>query len=1139
MRLNFRQGLVTYQKDLHGQPKYLSAANSPANFVTLVVAPTPLTITFAHGTTDYLATFDTTVESAWGPLVPGVDNWLYWEMDPITAKVHQGITTLQPVFNSLEPARIQDQSWFDTSTTKMRVWQAQSQKWVERIRVFAGKAIGGSNREMTMYSYGSQVNLNTDSTPGYVMLDSQLRPLRTSLGELVTTGSDVRIKNTIGTAGVLALPTNAYIPVMAGEAIPAMSLVYFSAADTVSLASSDPALITKRTPVGIVQEALAQNEVGILTQIGDVVYDQWDWTGHIGQAVYTDSVGRITTNRPAGLMAYRVGFIKNKNTIIFGIDAETEPQVYQAAESHLIVNGLSPIITTDTINPIGERVVNVSIQPAIANYQDGYMTAAQAQQVNNVAAQMASVNQKILDLDAGKANLVHTHTIAQVDGLQAALNSKFPIDGNFDNRYSLLSHNHDGRYAFLVHTHPISEIDGLPARLLTKMERATGLISFNRVFTNVDSTGSVDIGTGENLIQALEGKANSVHTHSIVQVIGLQSALDGKANTIHIHTIDQVVGLQIALDGKANVLHTHTIAQVDGLQSVLNGKSDVGHLHSISDVTGLEGELTGLSAQINNKTLISLTDVAVTAPTPGQSLLWNGSKWANGTPAPGIKVYSNETTSYFTNGMMVRGTDGSIIVTATNQTVPNGDNVTTIDLSASLRKLTDVEVDLSLALGQVLTWNGTKWVNKAMSTGSVSLRELTDVNLGDVADNSVLAYNSLSSMWRSIELTLGTLTDVSLGTPETGETLVYDTPSGAFLNRQLTLPELAGVSLTNLSVGQTLTYNGSNWINQTPSTGVTRFANLEDVSLTTLGSGQVITWNGSRFTNTSPSALNGITLAQLSDVSVGSQVIGSLLGWNGTSWSPRPSVIGLPAGGTTGQMLVKRTNGDGDTQWANSPIGLPAGGSVGQVLSKTSNVIDGASEWVTAPTGVPLGGQTGQVLTKPNDQASSALWMAAPIGMPAGGQGGQVLVKNTNATGDASWQMIPRNTNTTYMFQTHADAADSITRGELLEDMWVEVFADETRGGFGTLYMVANSALTFMRFVETAAYVGYAPAEIPTNSMLGMMAFADAVGSTQVYLHAPISQPGDVWREYVSDTETLLKFHGLDGVIRTKTESWT
>jgi Phage tail repeat like len=103
---------------------------------------------------------------------------------------------------------------------------------------------------------------------------------------------------------------------------------------------------------------------------------------------------------------------------------------------------------------------------------------------------------------AGKANVSHTHAIADVTGLQTALDGKQAT----------------GSYAAATHTHAISDVTGLQT--------------------------------------ALDGKAALSHTHTIANVTGLQAALDGKqasgsyAAASHTHAIADVTGLQTALDGK-------------------------------------------------------------------------------------------------------------------------------------------------------------------------------------------------------------------------------------------------------------------------------------------------------------------------------------------------------------------------------------------------------------------------------------------------------------------------------------------------------------------------------------------------------------------------------------------------------------
>lgn len=69
--------------------------------------------------------------------------------------------------------------------------------------------------------------------------------------------------------------------------------------------------------------------------------------------------------------------------------------------------------------------------------------------------------------------------------------------------------------------------------------------------------------------------------------------------------------------------------------------------------------------------------------------------------------------------------------------------------------------------------------------------------------------------------------------------------------------------------------------------------------------------------------------------------------------------------------------------------------------------------------------------------------------------------------------------------------------------------------------------------------VGPGPNQVQAGQHLGQLAYLDALSTTVVSRHARDSKPLDVWREYVNDTTTTIKFHGLDGVIRSRSESWT
>lgn len=106
---------------------------------------------------------------------------------------------------------------------------------------------------------------------------------------------------------------------------------------------------------------------------------------------------------------------------------------------------------------------------------------------------------------------------------------------------------------------------------------------------------------------AINGKANSSHTHDIVNITNLQNTLDtmqttldSKAPAQHTHTIANITDLQTTLDGKAAASHTHTSANITDLQSLLDNKANYTHYHEMSDVSGLEEAINELSGIINH-----------------------------------------------------------------------------------------------------------------------------------------------------------------------------------------------------------------------------------------------------------------------------------------------------------------------------------------------------------------------------------------------------------------------------------------------------------------------------------------------------------------------------------------------------------
>lgn len=130
------------------------------------------------------------------------------------------------------------------------------------------------------------------------------------------------------------------------------------------------------------------------------------------------------------------------------------------------------------------------------------------------------------------APIVHSHVIADITGLQTALNGK----------------------AATVHTHAIADTTGLQT--------------------------------------ALDGKAALVHTHAIADTTGLQAALDGKATLVHTHAASDIVsGTFASARFAANTVPHATLSNTSVNGVLLGSPSTGGTVGEITIGSGLT--LTG------------------------------------------------------------------------------------------------------------------------------------------------------------------------------------------------------------------------------------------------------------------------------------------------------------------------------------------------------------------------------------------------------------------------------------------------------------------------------------------------------------------------------------------------------------------
>lgn len=259
-----------------------------------------------------------------------------------------------------------------------------------------------------------------------------------------------------------------------------------------------------------------------------------------------------------------------------------------------------------------------------------------AQTAETTYAKKAEVTKQIEAVDgkfAGKADKVHTHTIENITGLQAALDAKMAASEAA--KFATHDHNHDQAYLAIKGKAESAKVaDSVAWANVTGTETIVVKSEVEAVdakFASYTTTAALaaEYATKQALADGLKAKAAAAHTHVAADITDLQDKLDakldvgGKAESAKVAdsvawtsvTGTEGVALKSDLDSKmeaseaskfAQASHVHAIENVTGLQQALNDKI------AVADADGkyaLKSAITGLATkeELNGKAAASHT----------------------------------------------------------------------------------------------------------------------------------------------------------------------------------------------------------------------------------------------------------------------------------------------------------------------------------------------------------------------------------------------------------------------------------------------------------------------------------------------------------------------------------------------------
>ncbi len=310
MKITFRQGISRYQQTTEGLPIFLQKDDVSGTYIDLNASTDPTVITFSHGSTNYTIEEIISVDRAWGPFNTSETKYLYWDISLTTGLLTRGSTLYSPTYGSTAPSNPHvDYHWFDTTSNMMKIWNGTV--WVTKVRVFA--AAYTNSAIIVPRALGTQVGLTVNDVSGFILFDNNLRPMRQTNQQFMTTES---------TFNVLAENNNSFSAlsfetqvkhVEATEFIPKFHCVAFSDENKIVNASSNN---ISRLTVGIIREDTYPTEVTRIYSEGIVFNDEWDFDStSVGKPLFCSSSGAVTITPPTSGVVHQIGVVYSNTSI--------------------------------------------------------------------------------------------------------------------------------------------------------------------------------------------------------------------------------------------------------------------------------------------------------------------------------------------------------------------------------------------------------------------------------------------------------------------------------------------------------------------------------------------------------------------------------------------------------------------------------------------------------------------------------------------------------------------------------------------------------------------------------------------------------------------------------------------------------